>query len=342
MARKTTAEILANDYGKWNLLRDGKYFGLSEATGTPKVVQISPNPNDASPRVVCVGDLISFVVGVDRSDEYTADFKPFRPLPTGALDWVRTTANVALVQELSRSMYELDTDKMLFVFRAIAAGTVSIEFSYNYVAKNASTGEYEVKTTKTTAVTQLIKPNTGATANGEVGVGLRTVVVPFNKYQAGEAFKADFLFSNGPIDLTKLKVTTSTGLSHTGTPTASGAVATSQFVVNTDAEAGTVQTITAYYGGTAKMAKVTIYDSTISPIWGFSESGVAMSPAVAPAVAAALAGGAAAAAGPAVAALDGGAAATPAAASLDDGAEAAATPAASESKSSKKSKAVAD
>jgi hypothetical protein len=339
MARKTTADILAEDYGKHDLLKDGTYFGLGEAAATPFVVQISPNPNDATPRVVQVGDLFTVVVGIERSDAKDAGFKPFRPLPEGVLGWVRTTANTALIEELSHVLYDMDTDRQLFTFRAIGDGTASIEFSYNYVEKNASTGELEVKTKKTSPITQVIKKATATVGSGTPGVELRAVRTPFSKYQAGEAFKADFMFTNSPVDTTKIKVVTTSGLSHTGTPAASGSVVTSQFVVNTDAVTGTVETITVYYGGTAKMAKVLIYDATASasPIWGFSEDAGAGIAVAGPAVA-----GAGAAAGPAVASLDDGAA-TPAAASLDDGAaEAAATPAASESKSSKKSKAVAD
>lgn len=324
MARKTTAEILAADYGKHDLLKDGTLFGYGEVAATPFVVQISPNPNDTNPRVVQVGDLFTVVVGIERTDAKKAEFKPFRPLPMGALDWVRTTANTALVEELSSVLYDMDTDRQLFTFRAIADGTVSIEFSYNYVEKNAS-GNLEVKTAKTAPITQVIKKATATVGAATPEVELRTVRTPFSKYQAGEAFKADFIFTNAPVDASKIKVVTSSGLSHTGTPTASGAVATSQFVVNTDVVTGTVETITVYYGATAKMCKVLIYDAAVSgsPIWGFSEDAGAGIAVAAP-----------------VAALHEEAAAPAVAAVSEEAEPVAETPAAS--KSSKKSKAVAD
>lgn len=338
MAKKTTAEILAEDYGNFSLLKDGRLFGLGEAAATPYVVQVSPDPNDANPLEVCVGDLFTVVVGLQRSDEYDAGFEPFRPLPTGVLDWVRDATNTTLVEELSHAtLGGLDTDKVKFTFRALAKGTVSIQFAYNYVQKNPTTGELEVKQDTTTAITQVIKDATTSVAAGAVTPALISVHLDKKKYTQGEVINAEYFFNSTNIDVNKIVIQTTPGVSHTGTPTASGAIVTDTYVVGADTTVGTTQSINVYYdNGFAKVAKLVVYDPTYvaaSP-WGFGLDEVA-SPAVA-------AGGAAA--GPAVAALDGGAAATPAAASLDDGA---ATPAAASeepaaSKSSKKSKAVAD
>ena len=338
MAKKTTAEILAEDYGNFSLLKDGRLFGLGEAAATPYVVQVSPDPTEANPLEVCVGDLFTVVVGLQRSDEYDAGFEPFRPLPTGVLDWVRDATNTTLVEELSHAtLGGLDTDKVKFTFRTLAKGTVSIQFAYNYVEKNATTGELEVKQSTTTAITQVIKEATTSVAAGAVAPALISVHLNKKKYSQGEVINAEYFFNSTNIDVDKIVIQTTPGISHTGTPTASGAIVTDTYVVGADTTVGTTQSINVYYdNGFAKVAKLLVYDPTYvaaSP-WGFG-----LDEAASPALAA---GGAAT--GPAVASLDdGGAAATPAAASLDDGAvEAAATPAASESKSSKKSKAVAD
>ena len=339
---KTPAEILAAQE-PYSLLKDGRYFGLNEAAATPYVVQVSPDPTEANPLKVSVGNLFTVVVGLERSDEKKATFEPFRPLPAGVLDWERDATNTALVEEVTHGTVGLDTDKVKFVFRAIKDGTVSIKFTYNYVAKNASTGELEVKTTKTTAISQVINPASAAVVTGTQSTLLVAVKLDKAKYQVGENVNVTYMFNDENMDLDKIHFVATSGLTHTGTPAKTGCLVKTIFTVNTDTPVGTVQGITVYYDKQmAKVGKLTVYDPAIATpsIFGFSLDGESTP-------AAAVAGGAAAG-GPAVAALDGGAtpaAATPAAASLDDAAAApaaASEPAASESKSSKKSKAVAD
>ena len=337
MAKKTTAEILAEDM-EFGLLKDGRLFGLNEVTATPFVVQVSPDPTEATPLEVCEGDLFSIVMGIKRSDEDKASFEPFRPLPTGVLDWERDATNTELVEELSRCQLGLDTDKMQFTFRALKQGTVSLKFNYNYVQWNNTTNALEVKTTATTAVSQVIKPATAVAASGTVATRLMSVKLDKQKYSQGEAITATYLFTGSNIDVSKLQIVTTEGITHTGTPTASGSSVADQLVVNTDAKIGTVQSVSVYYDGEiAKVAKLRIYDPTYvaATPWGYSlDAETPATPVAGPAVAAA--------GGPAVASLDDGGAAAPAAASLDDGAAEAAAAPASESKSSKKSKAVAD
>ena len=336
---KTPAEILAAQE-PYSLLKDGRYFGLNEAAATPYVVQVSPDPTEANPLKVSVGDLFTVVVGLERSDEKKATFEPFRPLPAGVLDWERDATNTTLVEEVTHGTVGLDTDKVKFVFRAIKDGTVSIKFNYNYVAKNASTGALETKTTQTTAITQVINPASAAVAAGTAATLLVAVRLDKAKYQVGENVNVTYMFNNENMDLDKIHFVATSGLTHTGTPAKTGCLVKTVFTVNTDTPVGTVQGITVYYDKQmAKVGKLTVYDPAVATpsIFGFSLDGESTP-------AAAVAGGAAAG-GPAVAALDGGAAAAPAAASLDD--VAAAPAAASEepaaaSKSSKKSKAVAD
>ncbi len=332
---KTPAEILAAQE-PYSLLKDGRYFGLNEAAATPYVVQVSPDPTEANPLKVSVGDLFTVVVGLERSDEKKATFEPFRPLPAGVLDWERDATNTALVEEVTHGTVGLDTDKVKFVFRAIKDGTVSIKFNYNYVAKNASTGALETKTTQTTAITQVINPASATPVIGEQSTLLVAVKLDKAKYQVGENVNVTYMFNNENMDLDKIHFVATSGLTHAVTPTKTGCLVKTIFTVNTDTPVGTVQGITVYYDKQmAKVGKLTVYDPAIATpsIFGFSLDGESTP-------AAAVAGG------PAVAALDGGAEAAPAAASLDDAA--AATPAAAsedgaaESKSSKKSKAVAD
>ena len=338
---KTPAEILAAQE-PYSLLKDGRYFGLNEAAATPYVVQVSPDPTETNPLKVSVGDLFTVVVGLERSDEKKATFEPFRPLPAGVLDWERDATNTTLVEEVTHGTVGLDTDKVKFVFRAIKDGTVSIKFNYNYVAKNASTGALETKTTQTTAITQVINPASATPAVGTQATLLVAVKLDKAKYQVGENVNVTYMFNNENMDLDKIHFVATSGLTHTGTPAKTGCLVKTIFTVNTNTPVGTVQGITVYYDKQmAKVGKLTVYDPAIATpsIFGFSLDGESTP-------AAAVAGGAAAG-GPAVAALDGGAtpAAAPAAASLDDAAAtpaAASEPAASESKSSKKSKAVAD
>lgn len=330
---KTPAEILAAQE-PYSLLKDGRYFGLNEAAATPYVVQ--EHTGD-----VAVGELFSVVVGLTRSDAGKAGYESFRPLPAGAIDWVRDATNTALIEEVSHGTYNaLDTDRVKFVFKAKAAGTVSLQFAYNAVGKSA-TGALEVKETKTTAITQVITPVSATPVAGKQATLLVAVQLDKAKYQPGENVSVSYLFNNEDADLDKIYFVATKGLTHTGTPAKSGCRVNTTFTVGADEEIGTVQGITVYYDKQmAKVGKLTVYDPAyVAPAYGYDLAEISPLVAASQAHAHALEPEApAVAGGPAVAALDAGDA-TPAAVAAEPAAE---EPAAATSKSKSKSKAVAE